>query len=116
MVFRHLTSTLLGLAALLASPVAGSAQIPLPEPAHEAGPATTGAVGSTGRIAAPGPRRGRGFRECNREAQGRRLRGMERRRFVYRCQVGSGRPLFRRRGAPTPPAAPQPTGGAPVAR
>lgn len=48
--------------------------------------------------AAPAPRRPRPYDQCIREAQTRKYRGAERRHFVFRCQLGYGRRLFRRRG------------------
>lgn len=58
-------------------------------PAPQPDPSTTGAAASH--------RPARTYAQCNRVAQQRRLRGAERRHFVFRCQLGYGRALFRRR-------------------
>jgi hypothetical protein len=98
------------LAALLATAAAAAAQAPTTTTPR--GPATTTAPGPsraapyTSTPAATAPRAGgqtgaprrRSFEACNRDALARRLRGAERRHFVSRCQLGYGRPLFRRRG------------------
>lgn len=52
------------------------------------------------------PRRPRTFVQCNQEALRRGMRGAERRHWIQRCELGYGRPLFRRRGPTvTQPAA-----------
>lgn len=61
------------------------------------------------------PRRPRTFVQCNQEALRRGMRGAERRHWIQRCELGYGRPLFRRRG----PTVTQPAAGtdtAPVAQ
>lgn len=78
-----------------------------PSPAQRsAPPPRTGPV----RGVPPGvvnPRRPRTFSQCNQEALRRGMRGAERRHWIQRCELGYGRPLFRRRG----PAVTQPPGG-----
>ena len=97
--------TLLAAVAMLA--LCGTA-VAQPAPSTPPGPTGRATIGSAGARqpsaqpprpgAAPAPVRRRSYDQCNREAQGRRLRGSERRHFVSRCQLGYGRPLFRRRG------------------
>lgn len=78
-----------------------------PSPAQRsAPPPRTGPV----RGVPPGivnPRRPRTFAQCNQEALRRGMRGAERRHWIQRCELGYGRPLFRRRG----PVVTQPPGG-----
>lgn len=100
----------IALAALLVSAAAATAQAPTtatprsPVPTTAPGPSraapyTATPTANTPRAAVPaGVQRRRSFDFCNRDAQARRLRGAERRHFVSRCQLGYGRPLFRRRG------------------
>ncbi len=57
------------------------------------------------------PRRPRTFVQCNQEALRRGMRGAERRHWIQRCELGYGRPLFRRRG----PTVTQPPAGADTA-
>lgn len=92
---------------------AGSAHAQAPTTTTPRSPATMTAPGASGGApftstpAATTPRPGvpagvtrrRSYDFCNRDAQARRLRGAERRHFVSRCQLGYGRPLFRRRGS-----------------
>lgn len=97
---------LIALAASFAVFGPASAQTPptttTPSPSSTATGAARGAP-YTATPTATGPRSGpprrRSFEFCNKDAQVRRLRGPERRHFVSRCQLGYGRPLFRRRGS-----------------
>lgn len=98
--------------ALLPMLMAGNlaAQVPAEEPAATGSPRVGPAPAGPGPQAAPGaaaPRRPRSYEQCRQIAFQRHYRGAERRHYMTRCQLGYGRPLFRRRGR-TPGAVPAP--------
>lgn len=82
-----------------AQPAAAPSSATPASPASAAGAAAT-AVPARAAVppAVTGPRRPRSYEQCTREAFNRKYRGAERRHFVFRCQLGYGRRLFRRRG------------------
>jgi hypothetical protein len=105
---------------LLAAPVTAAQPAP-PVVAARGAPAGPGAHPPAPPAAQPpapaptaGPRRPRPYAQCKATAIQRRMRGAERRHYITRCQLGYGRPLFRRRG-PIPAAAPAPAPNAPPA-
>jgi hypothetical protein len=119
--------------ALLPMLMAGelAAQVPVEEPAATGSPrvgpapaaapqaAPAAAPGQPGQPAAAAPRRPRSYEQCRQIAFQRHYRGAERRHYMTRCQLGYGRPLFRRRGrvpgaVPAPGPAPAPQGHRPA--
>ena len=92
-----------------AAPPAAAQPAPRPAAPPRAAPVRTVPPGTVPQGVAPqsvvNPRRPRTFAQCNQEALRRGMRGAERRHWIQRCELGYGRPLFRRRGPPANPPA-----------
>lgn len=106
-------------------PQAPQSPQPPQTPPGQPAPGAPGAQPAPGQPGLPGqpgavvPRRPRPFEQCRQIAFQRHLRGAERRHYLTRCQLGYGRPLFRRRGrgpgaAPAPAPVPAPQGHHPA--
>jgi hypothetical protein len=115
LLFVALLPLLMSAAAAAPSPADGTEPVTTGSPRVAPPPAAPVAQPGPGQPPQPGataPRRPRSYEQCRQIAFQRHLRGAERRHYLTRCQLGYGRPLFRRRGrgpgaVPAPAPAPQ---------